>query len=271
MKLGQPLSGNANVGGFCQQETLDKPLPSRWITSMQANSTLHQSDALHDPRRLSSKPTVAGDAALAFSEIVHRTFGERNLNSMERCARNLQPIRSITKKLRENGKKSSIWKDVPETYDKDGVLWSGTNESKGSHEDHDANNDFPSTTEQQCNLMPENANAIELNQNLGMGLNASGADAQLAKLEKDKIRKERKRQSNRESAKRSRIRREKECEELYENMGILKDKNSLLTQRLVRLSEDCVELRNENDSIQEELVQIYGPESIADLLPMKPA
>ncbi|KAK7310362.1 hypothetical protein RJT34_07827 [Clitoria ternatea] len=60
---------------------------------------------------------------------------------------------------------------------------------------------------------------------------------------------------------------QKECEELHTNAEILKDENSLLRQRLIRLSEECMELSNENVSIQEELVELYGPESVADLLP----
>ncbi|TKY69146.1 G-box-binding factor 1 [Spatholobus suberectus] len=281
------------------QETLDKPLPSHWTPPSiqaynnfgstptpffnqyaagscmplymwpnQANSTLLQSDALHDPKMLSSKPTVAsGDAVLAFSEIVHRTFGEQNPNSIKRCARNLQPKSLITKESRENGSKSSILKTT-----RDGMLCSATNGNKGSpDEDHDTNNDFPSTKKQQCILMLENASSTKLNQNLETGLDAFGTNAHLVKLEKDEIRKERKRQSNRESARRSRMRKEKECVELHKKMETLKDENSMLTQRLKNLSEECLEMCNENDAIEEELVKMYGPESIADLLPMKPA
>ncbi|KAK7274090.1 hypothetical protein RIF29_15162 [Crotalaria pallida] len=149
--------------------------------------------------------------------------------------------------------------------------------------------DFPST-KQQCNAMIGNgkfygsgfvfgylidevsrSNSTEQNQNWGTCLKATGSIAQFSKQEEDEIRKERKRQSNRESAKRSRKRKQQECEELRRNMDVLKDENSKLTQRLMRLSEDCLEVSTENDSIEEELVKMYGPESIADLLPMKPA
>ncbi|KAL2946318.1 hypothetical protein AAZX31_20G007000 [Glycine max] len=202
------------------KEIPDRPLPSHWTPSMQAyntsgstpspflnqqaagshmplymwvnqvNNTLLQSDALHDPRMLSSKPTVAGD--------------------------------------------------------------------------------FPSTKKQHCNLMLENASSTKLNQDLETGLDASDANAQLVNLEKDEIRRERKRQSNRESARRSRMRKEKECEELHKQMEMLKDENSVLTQRLKSLSEECLEICNENDAIEEELIKMYGPESIADLLLFKP-
>lgn len=51
------------------------------------------------------------DAVLAFSEIVHRTFGEQNLNSIKKCARNLQPKSLIPKESRGDGSKSSILKN----------------------------------------------------------------------------------------------------------------------------------------------------------------
>jgi hypothetical protein len=43
---------------------------------------------------------------------------------------------------------------------------------------------------------------------------------------------------------------QQECEELCKNIDTLKDENSILTQRLVALSEECLELTNENESIQ---------------------
>ncbi|XP_027913266.1 G-box-binding factor 1-like isoform X1 [Vigna unguiculata] len=276
------------------QEILDKPLPTHWAPSMQAynnsastpipflyqhaagymplymwpnqaNCTLLQSDVLQDPMKLSSKPKVSEDAVLAFSEIVHRTFGEQNLNSIKKCARNLQPKSLIPKESRGDGSNSSILKN------KDRVLCSEAYGNKGSlHEDHDTANDFPSTKEQYCNLMLENASSTQPNQGLETGLDAIGTNTELVKLEKDEIRRERKRQSNRESARRSRMRKERECEELHKKMEILKDENSVLTQRLKSLSEECLEICNENDAIEEELVKMYGTESISYLLAMKP-
>ncbi|CAL0318621.1 unnamed protein product [Lupinus luteus] len=132
--------------------------------------------------------------------------------------------------------------------------------------------DFPSPKKQKCAVMLRNEDPGEQNQDLGTCLNpTTSISPQFFKLEDDAIRKERKRQSNRESAKRSRMRKQKECDDLHRNMDILKDENSKLTQMLMMLSEECMELTVENDSIQEELVEMYGPESIADLLPMKPA
>jgi len=43
---------------------------------------------------------------------------------------------------------------------------------------------------------------------------------------------------------------QKECEELCQKIVTLKDENSVLTQTLAELSEKCLELTNENDSIE---------------------
>ncbi|XP_019430374.1 PREDICTED: G-box-binding factor 1-like isoform X3 [Lupinus angustifolius] len=173
----------------------------------------------------------------------------------------------VSRESRNKCNRSSIPKN-----DNEGMSLSGTSGSKESPgEGHGTNIDFPLTVKQQYTVMLGNANSSEQNQNSGTCLNTTNSSVQFSKLGEDEIRKERKRQSNRESAKRSRMRKQKECEELHRNMDILKDENSELTHLLMKLSEECLELSTENDSIEEELVEMYGPESIADLLPMKPA
>ncbi|KAI9124075.1 hypothetical protein K1719_005375 [Acacia pycnantha] len=44
-----------------------------------------------------------------------------------------------------------------------------------------------------------------------------------------------------------------------------------MTKNLVNLSEDLMELSRSNDAIEKEIVEKYGPDAIADLLPFKPA
>ncbi|KAL5192967.1 G-box-binding factor 1 [Glycine soja] len=247
------------------KEIPDRPLPSHWTPSMQAyntsgstpspflnqqaagshmplymwvnqvNNTLLQSDALHDPRMLSSKPTVAGD-----------------FPSTKKQHCNL---------MLENGDVGQ--NTSPHTQHNKGA--GGCNEGSPKRlqlRQFSNTNNLPSHHSA--------ASSTKLNQDLETGLDASDANAQLVNLEKDEIRRERKRQSNRESARRSRMRKEKECEELHKQMEMLKDENSVLTQRLKSLSEECLEICNENDAIEEELIKMYGPESIADLLLFKP-
>ncbi|XP_028798481.1 G-box-binding factor 1 isoform X1 [Neltuma alba] len=309
-----------------QDETENKPLQPLWYTSIQGyhypmpaptpiinshaaaagsyyyphiwpNQTFCSPlkyDPLHDPSGLKDHPIVSGGSASTFSDKVQRTFSGENVDLTKACEGNLQPRSSVLKELRENGNESSISKN-----EQDRGTWSATNGSMGSSDEgHDTDNGFPSSREQQCNMMLanrdltqngariENGNAIHVNKesasqqfavnssepnlNSETNLNTSGTIHGLAKLEEDEIRKERKRQLNRESARRSRMRRQQECDELRKIMDDLVKKNSLLKDKLVSLSEDCLELNNENDYIEEEITKMYGIESIADLIAMRP-
>ncbi|MED6196654.1 hypothetical protein PIB30_049399, partial [Stylosanthes scabra] len=249
------------------------PYFSHCIWPNQSNIAQVHYNFMHDSMKFSNNSAVAGvipnhqqqpsvvpvvgDAASVFSEKVQRMFGANNKDSIKKGDGNLQSKSSITKEAREAEHGCST-----PNHDMSGA--------SGGKEGQCSKNDFPSP-KQKCNVMPGNENSTKQNKDTIAVLNASGSIVQLAKLEDDEKRKERKRQSNRESAKRSRLRKQKECEELHGNMESLKDENSSLTQTLVRLSEECLDLSNENDSIQEELVKMYGAESIADLLPMKPS
>ncbi|KAJ9704838.1 hypothetical protein PVL29_003067 [Vitis rotundifolia] len=81
----------------------------------------------------------------------------------------------------------------------------------------------------------------------------------------DELRKERKKQANRESAKRSRLRKQEECNKLQAVARTLKSDISILCDKLVRLSEKCMEFERENKSITEELIQTYGLGAISNL------
>ncbi|KAL1338907.1 G-box-binding factor 1 isoform X2 [Arachis hypogaea] len=290
-----------------KDETVNRSLQPHWTSSMQAyhnagstpipflnphygpyfgqfiwpkQSTISQYNFLHESMRISNNSAIAGvipnqqqqpsavpvvgpagDAASVFSEKIQRMFGANNEDSIKKCNGSLQSKSSITKEAKE----IKIICSTP-NHDMSGA--SGGKEP--SDEGHDSKHDFPSP-KQKCNVVSENVNSRKQHKDTMAGLNASASVAKLAKLENDEIRKERKRLSNRESAKRSRLRKQKECEELRGNMDNLKDENSSLTHMLIRLSEECMDLSNENDSIQAELVKMYGAESIADLLPMKPS
>ncbi|CAK8570871.1 unnamed protein product [Lathyrus sativus] len=280
-----------------QDQTPNQPMPPHWSRTMQAyynpgstpnpfynplaagsylyqqymwpnqasNALLHY-DALNDPSRLSNKPQ---DATLAFSEMVCRNMGEGKPDFNKLFTGNSQPLSLITGDLREHGNTSSAPKNA-----RDGISMSVPSGSKRSpgEEQESTNNLFPSSLTLKPSMIIGDENPSGLTQNLETLVKESDADAdtQLKNMEGDDIRKERKRQSNRESAKRSRIRKQQECEELSKKIDTLKDENSVLTQRLATLSEECQELTNENNSIQEELIKRYGSESIADLLRMKP-
>ncbi|KAG4973317.1 hypothetical protein JHK87_030138 [Glycine soja] len=79
------------------------------------------------------------------------------------------------------------------------------------------------------------------------------------------LKKQKRKQSNRESARRSRLRKQAECEELQKRVESLGSENQTLREELQRVSEECKKLTSENDSIKEELERLCGPEAVANL------
>ncbi|XP_074275261.1 G-box-binding factor 1 [Silene latifolia] len=67
------------------------------------------------------------------------------------------------------------------------------------------------------------------------------------------LKKQKRKQSNRESARRSRLRKQAECEELQRKVECLNSENSALKDELRNLAEECMKLTAENQTIQEEL------------------
>ncbi|XP_020096290.1 G-box-binding factor 1-like isoform X5 [Ananas comosus] len=79
-------------------------------------------------------------------------------------------------------------------------------------------------------------------------------------LDERELKRERRKQSNRESARRSRLRKQQECEELARRVAELNSENSALKVELEHLKKTCSELEAENSQImQEEMVQLHEP------------
>ncbi|XP_074376167.1 light-inducible protein CPRF3-like isoform X2 [Apium graveolens] len=72
-------------------------------------------------------------------------------------------------------------------------------------------------------------------------------------------------ESNRQSAKRSRLRKKAECEELQERVDALKNENHNIRKKVQRISEACTKVTSENHSIKEELLRNYGPDDFRRL------
>ncbi|KAL3525417.1 hypothetical protein ACH5RR_013789 [Cinchona calisaya] len=79
------------------------------------------------------------------------------------------------------------------------------------------------------------------------------------------MKRQKRKQSNRESARRSRLRKQAECEELQQRVESLNNENRALRDELERLSEECEKLTSENSSIKEELTSLCGPEAVSKL------
>lgn len=108
--------------------------------------------------------------------------------------------------------------------------------------------------------------------NIGMDLwNASPAAAAGTNIranynqDERELKKQKRKQSNRESARRSRLRKQAECEELQSRVDTLNNDNHNLREELQRLSEECEKLKSENGSVKEQLTRLCGPEAVANL------
>ncbi|XVF59584.1 hypothetical protein PTKIN_Ptkin07bG0287700 [Pterospermum kingtungense] len=79
------------------------------------------------------------------------------------------------------------------------------------------------------------------------------------------LKKQKRKQSNRESARRSRLRKQAECEELQTRVESLANENRNLRDELKKLSDECEKLTTENSSIKDELTRICGPDAVNNL------
>ncbi|CAK9264062.1 unnamed protein product [Sphagnum jensenii] len=81
------------------------------------------------------------------------------------------------------------------------------------------------------------------------------------------VKRQRRKQSNRESARRSRLRKQAECEELGARADTLAVENQALRNELARVTEECKRLEAENASLVKQKVDVcFTVEAVASLL-----
>ncbi|XP_009109338.1 G-box-binding factor 1 isoform X2 [Brassica rapa] len=101
--------------------------------------------------------------------------------------------------------------------------------------------------------------------NLNMGMDLWSSQTGVAVKDERELKRQKRKQSNRESARRSRLRKQAECEQLQQRVESLTSENQSLRDELQRLSGECEKLKTENNTIQDELVRVHGPEAVANL------
>ncbi|XP_075673180.1 G-box-binding factor 1-like isoform X3 [Castanea sativa] len=233
---------------------------------------------------------IVKGVGLAIPKKEERFLKGKDLDSMSEHKRSSENLILVGNGSRESEKAASSTRN-----DGGGPSRSDVSGSEGSSDDSDVmNQEFPKSKRQRFNqlladgvvarnkasvqdcgantdlaLHDSVANVAETDLNLGMSLSASSAQPFLTKEGID-LRNERRKQSNRESARRSRIRRQQECEKLQALAEMLKTETSMLKEELVRLSEECGEVDEENNSLMDELTKMYGPDAISDLIARKP-
>lgn len=81
------------------------------------------------------------------------------------------------------------------------------------------------------------------------------------------MKRERRKQSNRESARRSRLRKQQECEELAQKVTDLTAINCTLRSELGQLKKDCEDMEAENSQLMDEMVhsESEGPSVLTTL------
>ena len=92
---------------------------------------------------------------------------------------------------------------------------------------------------------------------LAVGVSVVKSEADLANghgcHDERELKKQRRKQSNRESARRSRLRKQAECEELSERVKKLSDENHVLQTALEQMKHKCEDLTSQNKRLQQEL------------------
>ncbi|KAG0475981.1 hypothetical protein HPP92_012822 [Vanilla planifolia] len=91
-----------------------------------------------------------------------------------------------------------------------------------------------------------------------------GAPSELWMQDERELKRQRRKQSNRESARRSRLRKQAECEDLYHRVEVLKEENASLRAELNRIKKEYEQLLSQNASLKESLGEIpEGTEELA--------
>ncbi|XP_024996386.1 bZIP transcription factor 16-like isoform X8 [Cynara cardunculus var. scolymus] len=103
------------------------------------------------------------------------------------------------------------------------------------------------------------------NLNIGGMVTAGSRDSMQSQLwlqDERELKRQRRKQSNRESARRSRLRKQAECDELAQRAEVLKEENSSLRAEVSRIRSEYDQLLAQNASLKERLGETPGREEV---------
>ncbi|TYI01567.1 hypothetical protein ES332_A11G210300v1 [Gossypium tomentosum] len=165
-------------------------------------------------------------------------------------------------KVEESGKAAS-------GSGKDGGSQSGESGSEGTADGSDENNQQEPAAAKKGSfgqMLADGAAKMRPNASGAVAAAASGVVMHDQWIQDEReLKRQKRKQSNRESARRSRLRKQAECEELQARVENLANENCTLRGELQKLSDECEKLSSENSSIKEELMRICGPDALTKL------
>lgn len=97
-----------------------------------------------------------------------------------------------------------------------------------------------------------------------------GVPSDLWLQDEREIKRQKRKQSNRESARRSRLRKQAECEELAVRVGKLKEENDILKEELQHLQQECEKLTTENISLTERVEKLKADKAGREEVDVEP-
>ncbi|KAF3435616.1 hypothetical protein FNV43_RR22707 [Rhamnella rubrinervis] len=257
---------------------------------MQVYGTSVQYPAQYKHNQLPAYPNINGQGVVLTVPIKVKNPNEKDLGSMRKCKGISESKSLVETHLGESGNRT-----LPSGERGDGALQrAAIGIEDSSDESGVADKNMSAAKKQRFNqrlvdgatlqtdstsrsrdvntdlaLQDSVVNMARTNANMGMNLSWSSPQAILPKDENDQ-RKERRKQSNRESAKRSRLRRQQECEKLQATVEVLRGECSTLKNEYLKVYAKCSKLVKEIDSTMDEMEETHGPDAVSDLRAERP-
>ncbi|CAJ1933468.1 unnamed protein product [Sphenostylis stenocarpa] len=242
--------------------TKDIPSPKQQQTRMMPRTDNFEASSTDPNQNLHIDPNAsAANPQLEKVESDH-TKEQGKLKAMAKSSK--RPRIKIIKSWIVNSEKRFQLKNIPSINQQQSSVAAGN----GGGANNVTSIENRNSVQENTNIASDHfeANPTKLNRKLSTKLKASATNPQLVKEETDEAKEQRRRQSKKKSAKRSRIKMKMERERLNESIKNLDVENAALKKELHDLIDDCDKLIKNNDSLQDELNEMFGEETVMEVL-----